>query len=183
MLKLDIILLFPLLISGSCKKTVDELSKLPTITQEGKKTFGCLVNGKAWTPENGNLILTTPPLRFYYDNTNGGQFSIRAERIISASNIDQSINMGVDSCTSAKTYTFKSNPAYPLRFAFNDYKNNSSSCITLFSSDNNVQTTGYITISRFDLSQGIISGTFEFTLTKSGCETVKVTNGRFDAKL
>lgn len=40
-----------------------------------------------------------------------------------------------------------------------------------------------MSITRFDLSMGIISGTFEFTLSKTGCETISITDGRFDAKL
>ena len=34
-----------------------------------------------------------------------------------------------------------------------------------------------------DLSAGIISGTFAFTLAQPGCDTIKVTQGRFDKKL
>lgn len=61
------------------KPTKTELEKLPPITQIGANTFGCLINGKAWIPENENLWLTTHPLRFYFENYRGGQFSIRAK--------------------------------------------------------------------------------------------------------
>ena len=36
---------------------------------------------------------------------------------------------------------------------------------------------------RLDLSAGIIAGTFAFTLYKPGCDSVRVTQGRFDKKL
>jgi hypothetical protein len=42
---------------------------------------------------------------------------------------------------------------------------------------------GTLTITRLDLAAHVISGTFEFTLYQPGCDTVKVTQGRFDKKL
>jgi hypothetical protein len=42
---------------------------------------------------------------------------------------------------------------------------------------------GTLTITRLDLQAGIISGTFEFTLAKPGCDTVRITQGRFDKRL
>ena len=41
----------------------------------------------------------------------------------------------------------------------------------------------YLNITRYDLQAGIVSGTFNFVLAKPGCDTVKVTHGRFDYKL
>ena len=164
-----------------CKKNVDELSKLPPITQEGKNTFGCLVNGKAWLPENGEIIIATPALRFYYDNINGGEFSIIAKKRIVNANIDQEIILAVNNISTIRNYTFPFNNNN-MGIKFNNYKSNVS-CITLFSADSDVQIIGHISISRFDLAEGVISGTFEFNLSKLGCETIKVTNGRFDSKL
>jgi len=40
-----------------------------------------------------------------------------------------------------------------------------------------------LTISRLDLQAGVISGTFAFTLYKPGCDSIRVTQGRFDKKL
>ncbi len=40
-----------------------------------------------------------------------------------------------------------------------------------------------LTITRLDLQAGIISGTFSFTLYKPGCDSVCVTDGRFDKRL
>jgi hypothetical protein len=37
-----------LLISGSCKKEKTGTDGLPAATQEGKNTFGCFINGKAF---------------------------------------------------------------------------------------------------------------------------------------
>ena len=42
---------------------------------------------------------------------------------------------------------------------------------------------GALTIKRLDRQAGIISGTFAFTLYKPGCDSVRVTQGRFDKRL
>ena len=42
---------------------------------------------------------------------------------------------------------------------------------------------GTLIVTRLDLRAGIIAGTFDFTLYKPGCDSVRVTNGRFDRKL
>ena len=42
---------------------------------------------------------------------------------------------------------------------------------------------GHLTITRLDRAAGIVSGTFAFTLYKSGCDSVRITQGRFDRKL
>lgn len=175
------LLLIIILGSPQCKKDVDELSKLPPVTQNGERTFGCLVNGKAWMPENGNIIITDPALDFVYENSNGGLFYITAKRTILSKNIDQGILFGLDSCTAERRYLYNNSPAQPVRFCFSNY--NQDQCRTLFSLENDVSTSGFVAITRFDLSEGIISGTFEFTLSKSGCETIRITDGRFDGKL
>jgi hypothetical protein len=41
---------------------------------------------------------------------------------------------------------------------------------------------GQLTITRLDLQNQIIAGTFSFTLTKKDCDTVRITDGRFDLK-
>ena len=53
----------------------------------------------------------------------------------------------------------------------------------LSSDDANTYHKGTLTITRLDLQAGIISGTFAFTLAKPGCDTVRVTQGRFDKRL
>jgi len=169
--------LLTVLITGNCKKDLDELSKLPMPTQEGKRTFGCLINGKAWIPENGGIILTTPPLRFSYENINGGMFGIIAEK--DNQNTDQSIIIGIDSCTTVRKYNLSSNNT--IRITYNDFRN--AVCSRYSSRDSGIVATGFVNITRFDLGNGIISGTFEFSLSQSGCLPLIINGGRFDAKL
>ena len=42
---------------------------------------------------------------------------------------------------------------------------------------------GALTVTRLDRQAGIVSGTFWFTLYKPGCDSIRVTDGRFDRKL
>jgi hypothetical protein len=50
------IALISILCSNSCKKhSSDPLSQLPPATQTGAQTFGCLINGKAFTPGGSNF--------------------------------------------------------------------------------------------------------------------------------
>ena len=41
---------------------------------------------------------------------------------------------------------------------------------------------GKITITKFDQQLRILSGKFYCTMLKSGCDTLKITDGRFDIK-
>ncbi len=52
-----------------------------------------------------------------------------------------------------------------------------------YSQDIGTYCRGTLTITRLDLTAGVISGTFAFTLYKPGCDSVRVTNGRFDKKV
>ncbi len=78
---------FTILIAASCKKNKPpktELEKLPPATQTGANTFGCLLNGVAFTPAGGILDNV---LSVQYDPAYGmGSLRIKAERIIDASN-------------------------------------------------------------------------------------------------
>ncbi len=71
-----------ILIAASCKKNKPqktELEKLPPITQTGANTFGCLLNGKAYTPGGPGIGWV---LKVQYDPTfEGGILGITSKRI------------------------------------------------------------------------------------------------------
>ena len=167
---------------ASCKKEpVDELSKLPPATQTGANTFGCLLNGKAWVAHTDCKYLCDPAFKLRYDNSEGG--NIFASVILSNSeNIKQSMSFAIDS-TNTKTYfNYQVLGTKHMGFTFSD-NNLFNGCGFIFSADSTTSTIGIINLSRYDLQNGVVSGTFEFTLSKSGCETINATNGRFDFKL
>jgi len=49
-----IILLVLSSIFATCKKNPTDSNGLPPATQEGKNTFGFLLNGQVWTPQGNN---------------------------------------------------------------------------------------------------------------------------------
>ena len=175
-----LVALLPLLLAASCKKDklADELSKLPPATQTGANTFGCLVNGKAWVPEGG-CFLCPSVLKFYYDVSDGGQFSISA--VINSGDKEENLVIGVDSCRYRLRHTYIKSAKNPLRFAY--YNKKHPNCQWSTRLNDNVVCNGNITFTNFSPNEGLFAGSFNFTLQLMGCETITITEGRFDAKL
>ncbi len=181
-----LLLIATMTIMTACKKEntlQDELSKLPPATQTGANTFGCLVNGKAWVAQNQDcFLLCDPSFRMDYDISFGGNFGIDAYWIDSKKNIKQRIDLMVDSLNYVSSKMLNINSAHSGVY-FKDYKLNNDCEEYDHFNDSSVVYYGLIHTTKFDLQKGIISGTFEFTLVKPGCDTLKVTNGRFDKQL
>lgn len=181
------LLLAALLGLNQCKKSDSGPAKpedqLPPATQTGANTFGCLLNGQPWTPTYNFAIGTSPPLRVTYDPTyTGGSLQIRAIRAVTGLPDGQYIFLG---CSSL------SNPGiYPMSIAgpagvYYSTGLRSGPCQE-YRYDNHTpgfSMQGQLVITHLDLRAGIIAGTFSFTLAQTGCDTVRVTQGRFDKKL
>ncbi len=165
-----------LLLLGCQKKDPTPEEQLPPDTQTGANTFGCLVNGQAWTPKGNN---GTSNYSVSYDTgINGGIFSLQTYRYPDASNAFQSIALDVSSNLQVGSYSFRS--PQRTRAVFNDTK------IRCYWSSADSATTyrrGTLIITRLDRQAGIVSGTFSFTLYKPGCDSIRVTKGRFDKRL
>ena len=173
------------LLAASCKKpkpgaALTELEKLPPITQTGANTFGCLVDGKAWLPNGSKPQTGGPNIQVYIDPTfQGGRFSITGHQY----NIpDSYIAIGSANCTSGGIFNF-SNSATVGSY----YKTilGSLPC-QLSSTDAGTFKIGFLNITKYDLTAGIFSGTFEFKLFNPQIlcsDTVRITDGRFDVKL
>ena len=160
---------------SKCKKDDPApLDQLPPATQPGANTFGCLVNGQAWTPKGYNGTLN---LNVYYDRTyHGGNFGINTYRINEKTT--QYIVLGGDSIANIGMYSLVSGP----RTVFFSDGTKPSAC-----QDSDGKSSRYcrgvLTLTRLDRQAGVVSGTFWFTLYKPGCDSLRVTNGRFDRKL
>jgi hypothetical protein len=137
-----------------------ELEKLPLATQEGKNTFGCLVNGKAWVTEtsiDAAAVYQLGILQIYAtlnDKTSDDSMSFFAfgDRSIEVLNLAQNPNAGVGFTYQQANCTYLENDTIK----------------------------GTLSITKLDEAQLIISGTFEFSTVVSGCDTLKITEGRFD---
>ena len=165
--------------SLKCKKNpppliIDNTEKLPPATQEGKNTCGFLLNGKVWVPK-GNSGRSNP--RWYFDpGLNNGSFNLvgtRTENIGDTSFTGFSLSFNNFSAgyyriniDSSKAGVFTNSKNYCSYWWLDTIKNHNS----------------FVNITKFDTQNRIIAGTFEFTLYKPGCDTVRITQGRFDVK-
>jgi hypothetical protein len=179
-------LLSILLLLYGCEKK--DLTELPPATQEGKNTFGCLINGKLFVPRGkeygGNLRL------FLYGGDNL-QLSVISNSDSSEMKIKEYLDFNIYGIDKEGVYELKlresnENILYsPVRYlrAINDRVNCSFSI-----TNHNISGTLTITKINRDPKNVFVSGTFEFTLTmrKPGfCDliTLKVTQGRFDIQI
>lgn len=153
---LNALAVFMLCTSLQCKKDKTGIDALPPITQEGKNTFGCLVNGinlssispVSITRERNKVGCTIGII----DRTSkyGGRYlSLKLEKTIS------------DQFTLSCVY----------------YKSKSNDCEYELCPPGSYS----INILRFDDAEAILSGTFAVDIPASdGCPAVKITDGRFD---
>jgi len=171
------LLLAALLGLSQCKKKDPApVDQLPPATQTGANTFGCLVNGQAWTPKGNN---GTSNYSIVYDpGLNGGNFDLKTYRYPDASNDFQAITLDVSGNLQVGTFSFCSPQS--TRAAFNDIK---TKCEWSSADSSSTYRRCTLIITRLDKQSGIVSGTFDFTLYKPGCDSVRVTAGRFDRKL
>lgn len=163
-------------LSLSCSK-----DRLPEVTQEGKNTFGCKINGKNWVPHGGGAFSGVDPvygdyLATYSFNTTSNNVFIRAY------DGKANINIYLRSVEKPGLYPLINN-TLDLNNQRNPYNygyfqsEDGSEYLT------NTQYNGEVNIVRADTIHKIISGTFNFTaFNKSTGKIVKVTDGRFDVK-
>lgn len=168
-------LLFLLVITTgtNCKKSLFG-EKLPPATQEGKNTCGFLVNGKVWTPRGDNGFAN---LTCHYDETfMAGAFNINGYRYEDGANNSISFVVASDSIQLPGLYKLNLKST-----RVGEYRNGPTLCGYQWT-DTIPNHNAFLNITKLDRVKRIISGTFEFALTKSGCEAVRITQGRFDMK-
>jgi hypothetical protein len=165
--------------SLKCKKTpapppVSNIEQLPPATQEGKNTCGFLVNGKVWVPKGSSG--SSANMSWYYDpGLNGGTFNLIGRRyagdssssifVVAMNRFNKvgQFNLNIDSTKIAEFNYFDLTCSYRWKDTLINHNSN-------------------INILKFDTQSRIIAGTFEFSLFKSGCDTIRITQGRFDIK-
>lgn len=157
--------LVSILMAASCKK-----DDLPKATQTGANTMSASVNGKAWQIKAcTSCIGGGTALSVNYDD--------RDFFGISGQNRDQNIVITI------VIKSLKSTGVYELATQANNYVQfyNSKDIIKYYTSNNS---RGEVTITKLDLANKIISGTFDFTVKDENNpgNTIKVTDGRFDVK-
>lgn len=159
---------------SNCKKKVDS-DGLPPATQEGKNTLGFLLNGKPWTPQGSRF--TSSNLTIDFDaGFNNGIFNIVAYNF-TKSPLEQ-FGLGL-----RDSLNFLQIPVtLPLsRYSLFSLGYNNGVC-DYFNQISNVTSSGSLEISKLDRTNRIIAGTFNATLARANCDTIRITEGRFDMK-
>jgi hypothetical protein len=166
---------FLLLTGMKCKKdsiSFNTKDKLPAITQEGKNTFGFLLNGEVWVPSSPYL---QNKLDLSYDPSYmGGTINITAKRYL-ANGEYESLSIGSYNINTIGTYQISKDKVGINLSGLNE--------CTYLRSDINTSETGFFTITNLNLTTKVISGTFNFKVEKNSCPTINVTQGRFDLKI
>lgn len=146
----------------SCELIFSPEPELPPITSEGKGTFGCLINGEVWLPDD--------------------QFLVSAYELQSWINSDSALYIAARNVPDDQKIElyFKDFYIEDVELEFSMYPSNSAFVILgagcVFETDSS---SGYFEIIKNDTSMQIIAGTFEFTIFEE-CDTLHVSEGRFD---
>ena len=169
------VLLFFLIANIQCIKSIPE-NKLPPVTQEGKNTFGCRVNGVNWTPY-AECGFMSPPCR---------ELSFFAGPVDSVHKLPLRFTLSVERVIGDNTFSdfrFETHWLFPINQVGNKFD---SLSIGYDKNEDHYEqayqsyTSGAVKITKLDTVNNFIAGTFSFTLYNSNGDSVVVTDGRFD---
>ncbi len=149
---------------------------LPPATQTGANTLGFLLNGVPWVPAGNN---GTANLSIDFDpGIDNAVMGISGYRITNTQGI-QYFGLGIIDSVNIKNPPYTITLSNTSLFRFRFYKD--VNCY-LLSIESETASSGFLTISKLDKVNRIIAGSFDVNLYKIGCDTIKITQGRFDMK-
>ena len=164
-------------ICGCDKDTFNGHDKLPPETQTGANTAGCLINGQVFLPHQSGL---SAALVCNYEYIEGEFFfnlyfaDQRGGDVKTVGVQTHTINLQV-----GQTYILNKNNIDNGDFIGGGGQYYLSSILTNNFYTNTIKT-GELKITRIDLSNSIISGTFWFDAINASGEIVQIRQGRFD---
>jgi hypothetical protein len=176
----NILLLFSsILILAGCKKSVDSL---PEATQTGANTFGLNLDGKFWIPQKFAGI-SAPLLSAQLIGANQNDLVITAQNFASEPT-ETEFKLFIKNIPGAGTYQLNENTDInSMGSSYGYYVKRKINPLNQWITSS--QYTGSVTITKWDLPNMIVSGTFEFKAGSidSSAAPITVTNGRFDIRL
>lgn len=145
------------------------ISQLPPATQTGENTFGCLINGEVFVPDN--LPNST---NCFYQFLNGGYFFT-----VRASNQDDNFNSYSIALKTEQKQIFEGE-TYNLLEPLPNKAYGTYSLVGMLSYTDDMNT-GELTISKLDFENNIVSGIFWFDIEHPTTgEILEIRDGRFD---
>lgn len=154
------------------------ISVLPPATQTGENTFGCLIDGEVFIPDAGNCLGCIDVSASY--EFVDGKYYLAISGVYDRNNSMKNISLFSPPIDSLEEIE------YPLKSYENGIEYsaevgvvNNTVSKSYFTSN---EQPGLLTITKFDESNKIISGTFEFNAFTTSNESITITQGRFDVE-
>ncbi len=160
---------------SSCKDDEQDQKVLPEATQSGKNTAGALINGNIWAATTEKLNSNNAGT--YCEKLNEN-YLIKLDLRKKQDRYNESIYLIVSIPNLEINQTYEVVNQTP-EDGYN-YASYTSNDMVSYSSNSNNK--GRIKITRLDLQNQIVSGTFEFKAEDSNGNIVTITEGRFDKK-
>ena len=168
-----------IIIGASCKKdktTTEPADQLPQATNTGANTFGCLVNGKVFIPSGFSGMGTPNPLTNYSVGINGLPYlSMDNYRYINNQS-QGNIFIVFGNLDHLGTYSYSND--FDFLIGWSSVLGN---CTTV-AFDTTIKKWGTGIITKLDIPNRIVSGTFNCKFKTLQCDTIFITDGRFDIK-
>jgi hypothetical protein len=176
-----IILVF---INSGCIKDPIHIDIWPIKANPGK--FECYINGRDFVPDSGRLHLFGGPITTYVQNSNNGLYDIIIEAHINGYGIreNQEVSLYIQNVSGTGVYEFN-DPNYQ-HAEYTRYPILDSITVaqqiqpTIYSAPASGH--GSLTLTRFDVKNQVIAGTFWFNAVnaKNAADSVKITSGHFN---
>jgi hypothetical protein len=185
-LLLLVILFFTL---TGCKKKYQSNPSLPPATQTGADTFGCLIDGKVLIPQDDHsafcFTCSSPLYVFYSPYMNNSAYN-QENLTIGASDENpdgpwRSVYLRVKNTAFIESQTIALKADTVKKGGSASYNSDILGNYSLVDYKTTQIISGELTITKIDLINKFISGTFKFDAINSNKDIVHVTDGRFDA--
>jgi hypothetical protein len=177
MKKITIACLSVLLLAG-CKK---EIVELPPATQTGANTFGAKVDGVMWGPQGFGPFPANNLLKATFNSSTG--ILLMNARNFSSSPNETEFEIQLSGVTGPGTYMLNTNTPRLSASSYGYYYKNRLNPVEEWITT--ADYTGSVTITKLDVVNLIVSGTFQFDAISNGtpAKSLSVTEGRFDIKI